>query len=361
MPVPAIPPTIAQIGTGGRGRQHLQAIVDPRSGVRLVGICDQHAPTLAEAAAVVPPEVPRFQDADAMLRTLRPTVVTFVTQPGARLPLLELAIRHGARAVVFEKPMATTLAEARTVAARARAAGVVAVVSHQHKYAGHWRAVRQLIAAGELGEIRSIDVASKGWLLQYASHLIDYATFLNGGHAPVEVSGFVAGRGQLTDSHPSPEETFGRLRYANGVQGSIACGPSAPDQHPDLATDFWMNAGATVVGSEGVAQVVVGWGWRAVTARGGAQGSRTARFDGVADTIPLYAEVAECLADPTRRHACGSETALIGHEAMLGLVASAIERRALPVPLPADLGYEPLARLAQVLPAAAGLAQGAAR
>jgi predicted dehydrogenase len=344
-------PTIAHLGCGGRGREHLRALIDPRSGVRLVGVCDQHDWALDQARGFLPAEVPVFRDAEAMLRAAKPGIVSFVTPPQARLPLLDLAIRHGARAVVYEKPMSTTLAEARELVARADAAGVLSVVSHQHKYAAHWLAVKGLIDSGELGRVREIQVAAKGWMLHYASHLIDYATWLNGGHAPVRMAGFAGGRGKLDDNHPSPDYVLGRCEFANGVRGIIECGAFAPDQEPELAANFWMNAGATVIGTEGVAQVLVGAGWQAVTARCGRHGSRDISFDGVADSIPLYAELAACLADPARKHSCRSEVALIGHEAMLAMVASAIERRTMPVPLPPQLGYEPLARLAELLPA----------
>jgi predicted dehydrogenase len=350
-------PTIAHLGCGGRGSRHLRAIVDPRSQVRLVGVCDQYEPSLRQAQGFLPPRLRLFRDANEMLGALRPTIFSFCTQPQARLPLLDLAIRHGVRAVVYEKPMATTSSEARELVRRARAAGIIAIVSHQHKYAGHWRAVKELIGSGELGRIREIHVAAKGWMLHYATHLIDYAMWLNGGHAPVRMIGFASGRGKLLDDHPSPDYVLGRCEFANGVHGTIECGTLAPDQEPELAPSFWMNAGATVVGTEGVAQILVGSGWQAVTARRGKLGSRAISFDDVVDSIPMYAELADCLADPTREHACRDAVALTGHEAMLAMIASAIERRPLPLPLP-QLAYEPLTRLGEVLPAEAAVAAG---
>jgi len=132
------------------------------------------------------------------------------------------------------------------------------------------------------------------------------------------------------------------------VRGLIECGTLAPDQDPSLVPDFWMNAGATIIGTEGIAQVLVGRGWRAVTAQHGAIQSDAISFDGVGDTVPYYREIAEWLDDPARPHGCRGEIALIGHETMMGMCASAIERKHLAIPLP-DLGYEPLLRLTEVL------------
>lgn len=284
----------------------------------------------------------------------RPDIFSFCTQPDLRLALVELVIGHGVKAIALEKPMANTLAEAREIVAACHEAGVQLIVSHQHKYGGHWQRVKALIDAGELGAIREIHVSSKGWLLHYATHLIDYATWLNGGHFPVRVAAHAHGRGKLKDSHPSPDYLFGRIAFANGVNGTIECGAESADLPPYQAPvetnfDYWMDAGATVLGTDGYAQVIVGHGWRAVTAKSGAIGGTEHRFAPEQDTTPFYLELADCLDDPSRRHTCDGDTALRGHEAMLALCASVVEHRAIALPLQSDPG-DVLARLSEVLP-----------
>ncbi len=110
---------------------------------------------------------------------------------------------------------------------------------------------------------------------------------------------------------------------------------------------FWMNAGATVVGTAGMAWIRVANGWSAVTLSGQA-GSANAVFHGVDDSVPFHLEIADWLDDPAKLHPCRAEIALRGHEAMLALCASALEHR--PMALPYVRDDEPLERLAGSLP-----------
>jgi len=329
--------TIAHLGCGGRGRDHIRALVTAAARLRLVGLCDQKPERLSEGKAMVGKDIATYADAEQMLGERRPDVFSFCTPPAIRQPLIELALRHGVRLIVCEKPMALSLAEARELVDLTERAGVPLIISHQHKYGGHWRAVKSLIDAGELGEVKTIHVTSKGWMAHYATHLIDYAMWLAGEQRPKWAVGHAHGVDQHDPTHPSPEYLMGQLELEGGVRVLVECGLKAPDQppydHPETGSGpFWMDAGATVVGTQGVGRVVVGHGWSAVTAKSGAVGSDAHRFDGTADTADLYREVADCLDDPWRRHSCRAEQALRGYEAMAAICASAADRRLVNLP-----------------------------
>jgi len=242
--------------------------------------------------------------------------------------------------------MATSLVEARRIRDVSREAGVKTIVSHQHKYGSHWRKVKGLIDSGEIGEIHTIHATAKGWLLQYGTHLIDYVMFLNGGHRGLWVVGHVHGKEKLSDSHPSPDYAMGQIEFENGVRGIVECGTLAPDQPGE--NTFWMNAGVTVFGSEGYAQVMVGSGWRAVTKSSSGLVWGSGGFD-VAKDQPLYIrDLADWLDDPTEMHPCNGEITYHGFELVMGICLSSLEKRSIRVPVRAD---EPiLERLRRELP-----------
>ena len=59
--------------------------------------------------------------------------------------------------VLVEKPMATTLAEARAMVEAAERAGVLLLVGHSHSYDAPIQAMRALIDSGELGRVRMVN------------------------------------------------------------------------------------------------------------------------------------------------------------------------------------------------------------
>jgi predicted dehydrogenase len=317
----------------------------------MVALCDQDTDRLANAAQAAGVTA-CYTDAKTMLERHRPDVFSFVTQPTLRKPLVELAIEHGVKVISIEKPIALSVTEARELCTAASGSGVRLVVCHQHKYGGHWQAVKSLIDQGALGDIQTIHTTSRGWMTYYATHLIDYALWLSGGHEAVWAVGHMHGFLEDNGQHPSPDYFFGQAEFANGIRAILECGPLAPDlppyEDPDLRSQsFWMDAGATVTGTEGMARVVVGKGWSAVTRSTGYIGSDEHRFDGTADTVPYYREVAEWLDDPARLHPCRAEIALHGFETMAAMCLSALERRRIDLPLAG--GYDVFERLPEVL------------
>ncbi len=65
-----------------------------------------------------------------------------------------VAAANAGKHVLCEKPMATTLDEAQRMIDAADRAGVVLNVGHSHSYDEPYRAMREVIASGELGRVR---------------------------------------------------------------------------------------------------------------------------------------------------------------------------------------------------------------
>ncbi len=102
----------------------------------------------------------------------------------------------------MEKPVALTSAEGFEIRDMLAAAGVKAVVSHQHRYGEHYQKVKEIIASGALGRVHTVYGTATGWMMHMLSHLLDYMRWYNG-EAPAEwVMAQAAGRGKLIGPAP---------------------------------------------------------------------------------------------------------------------------------------------------------------
>jgi len=337
--------SVAIVGCGTRGRHHAEAFLKNSDRFNLLVLCDKDRERLQSLSSIL--NTPKtYTNAEDMLSGERPDVLCFATPPQVRLELVELGVKHGVKAIAYEKPMATSLAEARRIHDLCKEAQVKTIVSHQHKYGSHWRKVKELVDSGEIGEIHTIHATAKGWLLQYGTHLMDYMMFLNGGHRGLWVIGHVHGKGKLSDSHPSPDYAMGQIEFENGVRGIIECGTLAPDQPGK--NPFWFNAGATVYGSCGYAQVIVGSGWRAVTKSSSGLISGPGCFDVAKDQPAYIRDLADWLDDSGKIHPCNGEVTYHGFEILMGICLSSLEKRKISLPLKTS---EPIIeRLGQELP-----------
>ncbi len=340
--------TVAHLGCGGRGSDHVRALAACKPRLKLAALCDLDSGRLNAASALIGGGPALYTDVEAMLAKEKPDIFSFCTHPNARLEFVQAGVRYGVKAIVTEKPMALSVQDARALCKTADAAGVKLVVSHQHKYGGHWQKVKEIVATGKLGRVRTIHATSLGWMQHYATHLIDYSMWLNDYSPVVKVAGHIHGRDYFGagESHPSPGYFMGHMEFANGVRGLVECGTFTPEQEPGI--HFWMNAGATVVGTEGVARVIVGKGWEAVT-RDGVFSDYDVSFDGVKDSIPLHLEVADWLDDKTRLHCCRGELACHGFEVMMAICLSGLEHK--PVDLPLWRNDDVTARMLAEVPA----------
>jgi predicted dehydrogenase len=312
----------------------------------LVGICDKNVERL-NALSDTFGLACRYTDAEKMLSEQKPDVLCFVTMPDIRLSLIELGIRHKVEAIAYEKPMTINWPEACAIQRAVKAAGVKTVLSHQHKYGPHWRKAKEIVAGGEIGEVQEVRASSKGWMLHYASHLMDYSMFLAGRDKVKWVVGHAHGRGKLQDNHPSPDYMLARYAFEDGVPGLLECGTMAPTLPPGN-NSFWLDAGVTVRGSDGFVQVVVGSGVYARTKASPEPVRVAAAFDPAHDQ-PLYMrELADWLDDDARAHSCNGDRAFHGFEVFMGACLSALDKRRVDLPMEQDVDI--LGRMRAELP-----------
>jgi predicted dehydrogenase len=278
---------VVVVGMGKRGTHHAAAFqANPR--FKVAGISDVDQARLDAAAPKLGNPV-AGADLAAGVREVRPDVFCFTTPPTVRLPLIKAGIASGAKLIAFEKPVALSSAEAMEINKALREAGIKAVVSHQHRYGEHYRQTHDIIASGALGRVHTVYGTATGWMLHMLSHLVDYMRWFNG-NVPAEwAMAQAAGRGKLSDIHPSPDYIAGFIQFANGVRGIVECGAGAPDV-PEVDY-WWRKARVGAQGTDGYAEVLTGGGWRAVTKSGSYSGLGSMNYD--LDMPPYIQEMAD--------------------------------------------------------------------
>ncbi|GLY40771.1 dehydrogenase [Amycolatopsis sp. NBRC 101858] len=160
----------AIVGLGSRAQLFTRALAgSPRA--ELVAFCDHNETRMRVHTGWIGAAVPGYRPADftAMLTKERVDVVVVCTPDHTHADYVVAALHAGCD-VVTEKPMTTDLAGARRILAARRETGGSVRVAFNYRYNPVHRRVRELLAAGAIGEIGSVEFS---WLLDTA-HGADY-------------------------------------------------------------------------------------------------------------------------------------------------------------------------------------------
>jgi predicted dehydrogenase len=180
-----------------------------------------------------------------------------ICTPGHLHAPIAIAAARAGKAVICEKPMANSLAEAERMLAAVRAAGVAHIVCHNYRRAPAVALAKQMIDDGALGEIRHFrgsymqdwlvdpksplswrlekKTAGSGALGDLASHSVDLARYLVG--EVTEVTGDLrtftktrplAGRPRARGRVTVDDAASALIRFANGAIGAIDVTRMAP-------------------------------------------------------------------------------------------------------------------------------------
>ncbi len=122
---------------------------------RVVAVCDQN-PARLERAGAACPHAKLVQNFAAVVDDPQVDAVVIAT-PVATHAELALAALEAGKHVLVEKPMAATVHEAEEMVRRAEKLGRVLMVDHTFIYSPPVRKMKELLDAGELGELYYID------------------------------------------------------------------------------------------------------------------------------------------------------------------------------------------------------------
>lgn len=171
-------PRIGLIGCGGITKAHLDAY--RLAGYQVVAFCDIREEAARERQREYFPRAEVFTDHRVMLERQDIDVVDIATHPAVRVGLIEDALKAG-KHVLSQKPFVLDLADGEKLIALAKRKKLKLAVNQNGRWAPYFSYARELVKAGHLGEITSVDMTLawdhtwiKGTAFERLHHVILY-------------------------------------------------------------------------------------------------------------------------------------------------------------------------------------------
>ncbi|MCK5801832.1 MAG: Gfo/Idh/MocA family oxidoreductase [Lentisphaeria bacterium] len=142
------------IGTGAMGRGHIGALAHIDD-AQIVAMADPHEPSQAEAQKELPEGVVVYEDYREMIAKEELDAVTVAIPNFRHADIVCDALEAGLH-VLGEKPMATTMEDCDRVMKTVAATGKIYQVGLELRYSRLFKKVREIIASGEIGEVRQL-------------------------------------------------------------------------------------------------------------------------------------------------------------------------------------------------------------
>jgi predicted dehydrogenase len=121
-----------------------------------------------------------YASVEEFLSAGRPDLVSVCTWHPLHAPMTIAVAEAGARAVICEKPMATSMGEVDAMIDACARSGTKLLVSHQRRFTPGWERARELVAAGAIGDVLTGDGRGVQGLLNVGTHVIDGLLFIMG-------------------------------------------------------------------------------------------------------------------------------------------------------------------------------------
>ena len=235
----------ALVGVGSRSNMYTRAVTESHAKyAELVGLCDNNAARMALRLGRLPPgcgDVPTYaaEDFDKMVAETKPDVVIVTSKDVTHSDYIVRAMELGCD-VVTEKPMTTEAERCTAILETRRRTGRRLQVTFNYRYAPPRSQVKEILDAGDVGEVLSVDFhwqldtrhgadyfrrwhrsrANSGSLLVHkATHHFDLVNWWIGAK-PVEV--YARGRRAFYTPHTA-DERFGLTGRGERCHG---CGVS---------------------------------------------------------------------------------------------------------------------------------------
>lgn len=241
---------------------NLRAVPD----VELIGIADDEADRAAHYAGAF--SAPLFPSYQALLAE-KPDGVVICSENSRHRELVEMAVAAGVRTILCEKPLATTLDDARAIVELARNSGTRVMTAFPVRFSAPIREARTMIQAGKLGQIYGCNATNQGenpsvhrsWfvdprlagggaVMDHTVHVVDMLRWV----FDAEITEIYAEVGDLFPAPGTAVDTAGVLMisWSNGAFVGLDCSWSKPNYYPT-----WGNVKIEFVGERGLVAVDV--------------------------------------------------------------------------------------------------------
>lgn len=154
---------IGIIGTGNMGSHHIEYLSGGEiPGAVLKAVCDVNADQLARAKSMAGAGVETYEDADELLQSNAIDAVIIATPHYDHPPLAVKAFARGLH-VLCEKPAGVYTRQVREMNEAAEESGLVFGLMFNQRTLGEHRKLKELVASGELGELRRTNYIITNW------------------------------------------------------------------------------------------------------------------------------------------------------------------------------------------------------
>ena len=149
----------ALIGLGRMGLRH--ASVVEQCGLSLSSICDHNeGPRTQAGTDFSVSDEHQYSDPFAMLQTERPELVVIATTAPSHEELVTAAVENGAKKILCEKPMSTSIASCERMVALCDANNVELAVNHQMRFMEQYTLPKTMVDSDAYGGVASVIVSA---------------------------------------------------------------------------------------------------------------------------------------------------------------------------------------------------------
>jgi predicted dehydrogenase len=198
------------------GLAHLKAAQN--LGLTVAAICDMSEANRAKAAAAAGhlPGDRLFADAATMFAAHRQAdLVVIATTADSHRALVEQAAASGARHILCEKPMATSVADCDAMIAACGKSGSALAINHQMRFMAQYTVVRDELATGRFGPLASMTVTAGCFgLAMNGSHYCEAFSWLTGSPI-VSATAWFSGEPFNNPRGPNFFDQAGEMRFAS--------------------------------------------------------------------------------------------------------------------------------------------------
>lgn len=221
----------------GRVSESHASVYCDHAQVDLVAVCDirpEAHELFRHSWQQILPQMHYYSDYRQLLQEVKPDLVSVVTPDHLHTDIVVAAANNGAKAILCEKPIATTLADADRMIAACSAKNTVLAVNHTRRWSPIFEQARQILRSGELGRLHTMRVdffSKRAMLFRNGGHMVDMLNFLADSD-PVWVwaeleEGFAHFDIYRGDGGHDPNlepSACGYIHYANGVRAFYESG-----------------------------------------------------------------------------------------------------------------------------------------
>ena len=176
-----------------------------------------------------------YTDYMKMLAEKKLDIVSVATPVNTHMEIIEECAKSKVKVILCEKPLASSLEDAKKACWVCKQNGSLLVVNHSRRFSGDYLKVRDLLASGIIGKLKSVicnisasppkaeesyEKTGGGILMHDGTHLVDTLRFLLEEEDPEEIIGFIkpASNGAMVE-----ENIQCVLKYKEGCKVFLDC------------------------------------------------------------------------------------------------------------------------------------------